>query len=180
MFALRALAAAALLVTSTTPFADTLNGGTVSTPDPVAENLFGLHLLDGAGFVDSFDFNVTGSGIAAATMQDAAFDLSGNPGSAPFTFVALVLADASNAPLDVSTGVDVDGTNGWTVTAALPGAGTYRVLLQGTAPLSATDPSETQVYAGVLRTQVTPVPEPATYGLMALGLLALAGLRRRR
>jgi hypothetical protein len=37
-----------------------------------------------------------------------------------------------------------------------------------------------QVSAGTLTVFYQPVPEPATYGLMALGLLAVGGAARRR
>ena len=106
--------------------------------------------------------------------------LSGGFGVAPFTFQALVLADASNNALAGAGAIDIDPSDGWSVFAALTGPGNFRVLLQGIAPTSAVDPTENQFYIGVLSTQVSAVPEPGMYGLWAVGLLALAGMRRRR
>lgn len=174
------IVAAWALMASASSFAFTVNGGFVSSPDPAAETLAGLHVLDGALFIDTYDFTVTGSGIALVAFLDGAFDLSGGFGAVPFKFDALVLADASNNALAGIGAIDIDPTDGWSVFAALPGAGNYRVLLQGTAPTTAADPTETQFYIGVLSTQVNAVPEPSTYGLAALALLALAGTRRRQ
>jgi hypothetical protein len=92
---MRALAAMALFA-STASFAATYNGGFVSTPDPAAEILAGLHAWDGSAFIDTYDFAVTGAGAAAATFLVGAFDLNGGLGASPFTFTALVLTDASN------------------------------------------------------------------------------------
>lgn len=179
MSAQRILAAVALLA-GTSSFAATINGGVVATPNPVNEYLTGLHALDGNVFIDTYDFAVTGAGLAAAAVSEGAFTLSGGFGSAPFTFSALVLADASNNALSGANAIDVDGSDGWLVFAALPTAGTYRVLLQGVSPLSANDPAETQFYLGLLTTQVNAVPEPGTYGLLGLSLLAAVATRRRR
>lgn len=175
----KCLFAAAVLIGCAPSFAATSNGGTVGTPDTSGEILTGLHAADGSAFIDTFDFTITSARAAAASFLTAAFDLNGGVAASPFVFTALVLADASNNAVPGAGSIDADGSDGWSVFADLPGAGTYRVLLQGTAP-TAVDPAETQFYVGALSTQVNAVPEPGTYGLMAMGLLALAGLRRRQ
>ncbi len=172
-----ALAALALLA-STAAFSATLNGGTVSTANPSSELLFGSHTADGGGFIDVYSFTVTGSGIAAAAFLNGAFDLNGDAAGTSFLFSAMVLADASNNALAGANVIDVDGSDGWLVFATLPGPGDYRVLLSGTSPIAA-DPTQAVAYIGLLNTQINAVPEPETYGLLAMGLLALAGVRRR-
>ena len=168
-----ALGAAALLA-SASSFGLTLQGGNAGNLDNRTEGLAGLHLADSAGFIDFFEFSVSAPGVAAAVFFDSGFDSFGNPALA-FTFNTLLLVDAANVPLPGAAAVDIDGSDGWSVAAALPSAGLYRVVLGGAAPPPGADG---EYFLGAVSANV-PIPEPATYGLMALGLALLGAFKAR-
>lgn len=171
-----ALSAVALLVSSTA-FALTTQGGDAGNLDNRAELLVGLHAADGASFIDIYSFSVSSSGIAVAAFTKDGLDLSG-AGASPFTFSLLALADSTNTVLSGLAAVDADGSDGWLVAAALPSAGSYHVILYGTAPT--VDGTPPLLYTGLVASVTTAVPEPSTYGLLVGGLLAGAALNRRK
>ena len=88
-----------------------------------------------------------------------------------YSFVAVGLFDAAFAPIQL----DQDGSDGYSVQAALPSAGTYYfgVLGQTTGSLGG-------AYGGVLQTVLAPVPEPETYAMLLAGLGAMGLISRRR
>lgn len=148
-------------------------GGSAGVIDNTSVLLGGMHSTTEAlnGFIDTFEFLVTGSGTAAAQFFES--DVT-NKGIV-FHFSALLVTDATNTPI----ASDFDGSDGWSVQAILPGAGSYRVVVGGSL-----DPASPEImdgiYLGAVGTTVNAVPEPASYGLMLLGLAAIGAWRRRR
>lgn len=158
----------------------TLQGGSTGVIDNSSDFLGGIHGTPDAltGFMDVFEFSVTAPGVAVAQFTEA----DGSGQGIVFHFGTLLLADTSNTPLSGAFAVDTDGTDGWVVTAALPGAGTYRVILGGGLdPAPGGGPEILNgFYLGAVAAQVNAVPEPASYGLMLLGLGAIGAWQRRR
>jgi hypothetical protein len=69
----------------------------------------------------------------------------------------------------------VNAAQGWTqYSVNLPDAATGRIAFE-----YAVSNADNANYIGLDTVQITAVPEPTTYGLMALGLLGIAALRRR-
>jgi len=98
-----------------------------------------------------------------AGYQDA-FNVYFSAGSASTTSSFTALATA------------VTAQNGWTLyTFALPDAATGRIAFE----YSVANADNANVL-GIDSVQISAVPEPSTYGLMALGLVGMAALRRRR
>lgn len=86
-------------------------------------------------------------------------------------------AGASSATASFTTLLtSVTAAQGWTqYSVTLPNAATGRIAFEyivGNA--------DNANYIGLDTVQISAVPEPATYGLMALGLLGIAALRRRQ
>jgi hypothetical protein len=69
----------------------------------------------------------------------------------------------------------ITAAQGWTqYTVTLPSAATGRIAFE-----YAVGNADNANYIGLDTLQISAVPEPATYGLMALGLVGIAALRRR-
>ena len=148
-------------------------GNSAGVLDNRAVILAGLHSTDELGFIDIFEFLVTGPGVVLAQFSDAGF---GNDGVG-FQFNTVLLADSANVPLPGSFSIDTDGGDGWLVFADLPGAGTYRVITGG----AVTQGPGAGYYLGAVGTLVpSAVPEPTSYGLMLLGLGVIGWVARRK
>ncbi|MEJ5999099.1 FxDxF family PEP-CTERM protein [Paucibacter soli] len=174
---LKHLAGSVALAVTASAGAVTLQGGSTGVIDNSSAFLGGVHGTNEAlvGFMDIFEFSVTGPGQALATFTEADASSQG----AVFHFNTLLLADAANNPLPGA--IDVNGADGWSVSAALTGAGNYHVILGGGIDPAADPGISNAFYLGAVGTVVNAVPEPGSYALMLLGLLAIsAKLRQRR
>ena len=135
--------------------------------------LAGLHSTDELGFIDIFEFSVTGPGVALAQFSDVGLGTDG----VSFQFNTVLLADGASVPLPGSFSVDTDGGDGWLVFADLPGAGTYRVITGG----AVIQGPGAGYYLGAVGTLVpSAVPEPTSYGLLLLGLGVIGWVGQRK
>jgi PEP-CTERM motif len=118
-------------------------------------------------FADQYSFNVTSGSSIVADL----FSYSGNPKNG-LDITGLSLFSADGTLVSTGTQLETGATDQWRLTTgALSGSGYYlqvegKVLSQAAGAYT----------AGLT---VSPVPEPATYGMM-LGGLALVGVVARR
>lgn len=142
----------------------------------------GVDVIDGAG---AFSRLITGNHSADTFTDTYAFDLSGAS-----SFTAELYSNAGNARVGLDiTGFSLYAANGslvssgtqvstgkfdhWTLDVANIGGGSgYYVAVTGSVVAQAAGK-----YSGVVA--VSPVPEPATYGML-LGGMALVGIAARR
>jgi hypothetical protein len=173
---LKHLVGSVALAVTASAGAVTLQGGATGVIDNNSAFLGGVHGTSEAlvGFMDIFEFSVTGPGQALASFTEADASAQG----AGFHFNTLLLADAANTPLPGA--IDIDGSDGWSVSATLPGAGNYHVILGGGIDTVADPGISNAFYLGAVGTVVNAVPEPGSYAMMLLGLLAIGTKCRRR
>ncbi|MFC0167915.1 FxDxF family PEP-CTERM protein [Pseudoduganella danionis] len=156
------LAASLLAVASTGAYANDYAPAVVAmTGGPTDWSIsFGTSHTDGLNFTDTYQFSYSGAPGSATV---AIFNLASPTGDLDFSW-----ADINGTPLLISN------TGAFSVSAifATPVSGLITLTIKG---------SDTGVasYAGTLDIK-TPVPEPATYGMMLGGLALLGVVARRR
>jgi hypothetical protein len=122
--------------------------------------------------VDLYTFSVSSGGIGVAATLSDPLDLVSSPGDFHLTFSGISFIDAFSDVL----ASDFDGTDGWSVAALLPTAGSYAFLVLGTA-----DGTLGGAYRGGVGAVVpSPIPEPSSLALLLAGLGVLGFVARRR
>ncbi len=122
-----------------------------------------------APFLDAFILSVSTLSVDVASLVLPSPELPGGiPDLANVTGLALVTL--AGDPL----AVDTDGSDGFKVVSLLPQAGIYGLIVLGQSG------GGNGGYLGVLAAVPVPVPEPAAASMLALGLLTLGRLRKRR
>lgn len=123
-------------------------------------------------FLDIFDFSISGAGAGFGGAANIVFDDPNFDGIESNFNIAAISMMAGATTL----ASDSDGSDGFSLFAAFPGAGTYQFAVLGQA-----DGTVNGAYTGFVQTQIAPaVPEPATYALMLFGLGGIAASARRR
>jgi hypothetical protein len=167
---LKFLAAAALLSCGLGVSAQTTTTTVLGSVDNGATPI-GAFKLPGT-FLDIYEFTVSNLGLAAGAVVSTPIDLPFFPGvEYGYQFAAIGLYTSSFTEL----AIDIDGSDGFSVQAALPSAGTYKLLVAG-----GTTGAFGGAYGGVLQTVVAAVPEPETYAMLLAGLGAIGLISRRR
>lgn len=123
-------------------------------------------------FLDIFEFSINGAGAGFGGAANIVFDDPNFAGVESNFNIAAISMMAGATTL----ASDTNGSDGFSLLAAFPGAGTYQLVVLGQA-----DGTVNGAYSGFVLTQIAPaVPEPETYALMLLGLGGIAALARRR
>lgn len=126
------------------------------------------------GFIDNFLYTPTISLEAAVTLTFWARG-SGGGFSDSFAVFGCTTANCSSFTQVVGDTVAVDGWTQYTALLGAQGAGST-----GRFAFEYFGQADTSNYFGIDTVNVTAVPEPETYALMGLGLVALVLVRRRR
>lgn len=147
----------------------------ISNPPAVIEltegaGFFG-RLITGSASGDTFADHYTFSAGAGSAIVADLFSYSGSP-SDGIDITGIDLYTATGTLVSSGTAITSDGIEQWQLTSSGLAADNYYVQVSGS--LRSGMPA---VYSASLA--VTPVPEPATYGMM-LGGLALVGVLARR
>ena len=139
---------------------------------------FGNDFSVGTTFTDTFNFTLT-----------AATDITGTASSSYLTIGQFVFSgvDLTSVTLASQSGTETSlvynfgsgsfTTNTWTFSAANLAAGSYSLIVSGVSGFASTVDAKSS-YGGSL-TFTPAVPEPETYGMLALGL-GLVGFAARR
>lgn len=131
--------------------------------------LIGYHPQDFVGFADNYLFSVHGpSGLFSTIIPLSVVDAT-IPAADAATISAIVLYDGAGGVL----GIDFDGSNGYTINALLPTAGTYDLVVVGLGGSGA------GAYVSLTGT-ASLVPEPASLVMALLGLPVLGWYARWR
>jgi len=130
--------------------------------------LIGYHPQDFAGFADNYLFSVHGpSGLFSTIIPLSVVDAT-IPAADAATISAIVLFDGAGGVL----GSDFDGSDGYTINALLPTAGTYDLVVVGLGGSGA------GAYVSLTGT-ASMVPEPDSLVMTLLGLSLLGWYGRR-
>jgi hypothetical protein len=166
---LKALAAAAALVLTGT--AQAASPGFLGPLENVSVPIGAFH--DPGLFTDLYGFTISSIGIGVGATVSISIDLPGTAPGPEFDVSFLGIGFLSGSTV---LAADIDGSDGWSVAALLPGAGTYSFAVIGVA-----DGTAGGAYGGVLQTLVpSPVPEPQSYALLLAGLGVLGFVASRR
>jgi hypothetical protein len=165
---LRSLALGLVLATSSfvasaAAFTVTL---TPTTPNHLTASFGDTPVL--GSFTDVFTFtpNLTPGSSASAYFFN--FALDGQGSYDPNLVITFSAADLNGTPFGISNG------------GAFPQAGAYVPSTGGPLVLTVSGISSGGSYSGVVNVTLAPVPEPATYGMMAAGLALLGVVARRK
>jgi hypothetical protein len=123
---------------------------------------------EGNTFSDRFNFNLSSGGSIVADL----LSLSGNERNGlDITGYSLY---GTSGLIQTGTQLSTGATDQWSLTSSVLGAGDYYLLVTG----SSMSNSAGKFYGSVT---VSPVPEPATYGMLiaGLGLIGFMGRRRK-
>lgn len=133
-----------------------------NTKDPSQDTLvWGQDLTDAGGFSGSVDFSNDLSGFYSVIVS------SSTPG-------AIISSVTLTGILGTSGSFSASGSgNSLTLLVPFTGSGNYRVSFGGSAPENGA------AVTGNLTFQLTPVPEPGTWGLMLLGFAGIGMAVRR-
>lgn len=127
---------------------------------------------DDVSFTDNYTFTVSDTAFADGSVAKLRLNpfpqIPGPEWNLMFDEISFVDV-ASNTVL----GSDTNGFDGWSLTATLPDAGLYRLVVEGT-----TSGNFGGKYEGEL--SVALIPEPSTYALMLAGLGVVGFLAKRR
>ncbi|MDR5171079.1 FxDxF family PEP-CTERM protein [Methylobacillus sp. Pita2] len=138
---------------------------------------FGNDFASGVSFTDIFQFTLTSptdvSGTASSTyLSIGSLVYQG----VDLTSVVLAGENASPTQLALDLGGATSTTETWTFSLANLSAGTYTLTISGVAGITSTEFAKAS-YGGNI-TFTAAVPEPSTYGMLALGL-GLVGFAAR-
>jgi hypothetical protein len=162
----RAAAVAGFVVAATISVTGASAATVVLNPGPFGTADFGRSTVIGS-FTDTINFTTTVDGIANAVISSQTY--ANGRGNISFTSIVL---DGLYAFTPLSTGL----FEFYALSPVAIGAGEHAIVLTGTSNGNRRSPAS---YAGTLN--VSPVPEPAAWGMMLLGFgIVGAGMRSRR